>query len=228
MADWEAVVAESEAILAKPDIKGCHEYLTKAYEGGNHHPEVLWRLGRSCYEMAEETTDQKLREPYLTLGLQLCRESVQEDPNNFASHKWLGILISAQNVSTKEKVNNAYKIRDEFLKAIELNPKDPTSLHCMGNWCYSVLKVSWLERKAASLLFAEPPSSTYEECLKYLLASAEAGDTIHNATLIGDVYYQQSKYEDAKKWYQKAIDMPVASELQKRNHKNAVDKLAKC
>lgn len=228
MSNWEAIAKEAEEVLAKPDIKGCHEILTKAYDGGERHPEILWRLARSYYEMAEELSDKKEKDPFLKKGLELCKESVEKDGNNFASQKWLGILISEQNVSTKEKIANAYIIRDHFLKAIELNPTDATSLHCMGNWCYSVLQVGWLERKAAALIFGEPPSSTYEECLKYLLASAEAGNTIHNSTLIGDAYYQQSKYNEAKEWYQKAIDMPATTELQKRNHDKAVEKIKKC
>lgn len=151
-----------------------------------------------------------------------------QDENNFAAHKWLGILLAEQHVGTKERIANAYVIRDHFLKAIELDPNDATALHCMGNWCHSVLQIGWIERKAAALLFATPPSSTYEECLKYLLASAKAGNTIHNAKLIGDVYYQQKQYAEAKKWYETAIQMPATSELQKRNRHAAEDGLKKC
>ncbi|AYU78250.1 Tetratricopeptide repeat-containing protein [Leishmania donovani] len=227
MSDWETIAKESEEVLAKPDIKGCHEILMKAYEGGNQHPEILWRLGRSYYEMANESTDPAVREPYLKEGMELCKKSVEADPNNFASHKWLGILISDQKVGNKEKIANAYVIRDHFLKAVELNPNDATSLHCMGNWCFKILQIGWLERKAAALILGEPPSSTYEECLGYLLRSAEAGNTIHNSTMIGDAYAQQSMHDEARKWYQKAIDMPAYTELQKRNHDVAVAKMKK-
>lgn len=228
MADWESIAKQSEELLAKPDIKGCHEILISAYDAGNRNPQILWRLARSYYEMAEESEDQSVRQSYIKTGLELCQESVKADPNNFASHKWLGILISAQAVGTKEKIGNAYIIRDEFLKAIELNPRDATSLHCMGNWCFSVLQVSWLERKAASLLFAEPPNSTYEECLKYLKASAEIADTIFNATLIGDCYYHQKNFSEAKQWYEKALGMPASTELQKRHQSKAKLGLSKC
>ncbi|KAK7197947.1 Tetratricopeptide repeat [Novymonas esmeraldas] len=227
MSDWQAIATESEAVLAKPDIKGCHDILLKAYEGGNHHPEILWRLARSYYEVANESADADVRAPYLKEGMELCKRSVEADQNNFASHKWLGILISEQKVSTKEKIANAYVIRDHFKRAVELNPNDATSLHCMGNWCFKILQIGWLERKAAALVLGEPPSSTYEECLGYLLRSAEAGNTIHNSTMIGDAYAQQSKYDEARKWYQTAIDMPANTELQKRNHDAAVAKLKK-
>ncbi|GET88034.1 hypothetical protein, conserved [Leishmania tarentolae] len=227
MSDWETIAKKSEEVLATPDIKGCHAILMKAYEDGHHHPEILWRLGRSYYEMANESADPAVREPYMKEGMELCKKSVEADPNNFSSHKWLGILISEQKASNKEKIANAYVIRDHFLKAVELNPNDATSLHCMGNWCFKVLQIGWLERKAAALILGEPPTSTYEECLGYLLRSAEAGNTIHNSTMIGDVYVQQSMYDEARQWYQKAIDMPVYTELQKRNHDVAVANMKK-
>lgn len=226
--DWKAIAAESERILEAKDIKGCHECLMRALESGCRHPEILWRLGRSCYEMAEESTDAEVRNKYFKEGLAYCEESIKGDDNNCAVHKWTGILLAKQNVSTKEKIANAYLIRDHFLKAVELGPNDANSQHCMGNWCWEILQVGWLERKAAALIFGEPPSSTYEECLKYLLAADKCGPTVHNSILIGDVYYQQSDYENAKKWYQAAIDLPASSELQKRNRADAQKKLAKC
>ncbi|KAG5507377.1 hypothetical protein GH5_07475 [Leishmania sp. Ghana 2012 LV757] len=227
MSDWEVVAKESEAVLAKPDIKGCHEILMKAYEGGNHHPEILWRLGRSYYEISNECADPAVRETYLKEGMELCKKSVEANPNSFASHKWLGILISEQKVGNREKITNAYIIRDHFLKAVELNPNDATALHCMGTWCFKVLQIGWLERKAAALILGEPPTSTYEECLGYLLRSSEAGSTIHNSTLIGDVYAHKGMYDEARKWYQKAIGMPTKTEQQKRDHDAAVAKMKK-
>ncbi|CCW64730.1 unnamed protein product [Phytomonas sp. EM1] len=226
--DWKAVAERADAVLASPSIEGCHTILTDAYENGMQHPEILWRLGRSYYEMAEESSDKKISASYLEKGLALCQQSVAEDPNNFAAHKWLGILLSAQDVGNKKKIENAYIIRDHFMKALELNPKDANSLHCMGKWCWSVLKVSWVEQKAAKLLFGAPPKSSVEECLKYLLASAEMGNTIHNAVLIGDVYYYDKKKAEAKIWYQKAIEMPITNKFQKNLHDAAVSKLAKC
>ncbi|CCW71870.1 unnamed protein product [Phytomonas sp. Hart1] len=227
-ADWKAIAEHADAVLASPSIGGCHEILTNAYENGVRHPEILWRLGRSYYEMAEESSDKKLSVSYKEKGLALCQQSLQENPNNFAAHKWLGILLSAQDVGNKKRIENAYIIRDHFLKALELNPKDANSLHCMGKWCWSVLKISWVEQKAAKLLFGEPPKSTVEDCLKYLLASAEAGNTIHNSVLIGDVYYYDKKKEKAKLWYQKAIEMPVNNMLQKKYYEAAEAKLTKC
>lgn len=79
-------------------------------------------------------------------------------PPNGLGHKWVGILLGRTGdfIPTKEKIANAFTIKDCFVKALEQNPSDPTLYHCLGQWCYTVASVSWLEKKAASLLFATP------------------------------------------------------------------------
>ena len=48
-------------------------------------------------------------------------------------------------------------------RAIECDASDATSMHLLGQWCYSVVSIPWYQRKIASVLFATPPHSTYEE-----------------------------------------------------------------
>ena len=47
--------------------------------------------------------------------------------------------------------------------AIECDGSDATSMHLLGQWCYSVVSVPWYQRQVATVLFATPPHSTYEE-----------------------------------------------------------------
>jgi hypothetical protein len=205
--------------------------LQAEFDKGNRDPEILWRLARTHYLLGEETEDKTARQPHVETGLQLINQAVEADPNNFASHKWKGILISAmgQFISTNEKISNAYIIRDEFLKSIELNPNDATTQHCMGKWCWSILQIGWLERQAASLLFGTPPTSTYEECEKYLLASEKLDATqTNNKLLLGDLYYQQKNWAEAKKWYESCAATEALSDRARREVEEAKKKAAKC
>jgi regulator of microtubule dynamics protein 3 len=64
-------------------------------------------------------------------------------------------------LSSKEKIGNSYKIKEHALKAKELRPEDGSIDHLLGKWSYSMANISWLERTAASALFATPPTATY-------------------------------------------------------------------
>lgn len=231
MSTTEDIIAKADAFHKAEDIHANFKTLEEAYASGNQDPEILWRLGRACYDQAQETTDKAEKQKHITRALELEKAAVEQLPNNFAAQKWCGIVLSATGefIPTKEKIANAYIIRDHFLKATELNPNDCTSAHCLGKWCWSVLQIGWIERQAASLLFGTPPTSTYEECEEYLLKSAKLEmNQVYNNLLLGDLYYQQKKWADAKKWYQHAIECPVVTENQKRQHEEAKAKLAKC
>ena len=52
-----------------------------------------------------------------------------------------------------------------YQSAIECDAKDATSMHLLGQWCYSVVSVPWYQRQVASVFFATPPQSTYQEVL---------------------------------------------------------------
>lgn len=231
MSSVAEVVAQADACHQKEDIHGNYKVLEEAYQGGYQDPEILWRLGRSCYDLAQETTDKAERQKQLTRGLELVKASLASKPDSFAVHKWTGILISSMGefISTKEKIANAFVIRDHFSKATELNPDDCTSWHCLGKWSWSVLQIGWVERQAASLLFGTPPTSTYGECEEFLLKSAKLEmNQVYNCTLLGDLYAQQKKWGDAKIWYEHALACPVVTENHKRQHEEAKSKLAKC
>lgn len=227
----EEIVKTSDELHGKLDVKGNYELLTKSFEGGAQHPDIMWRYGRSCYDVAQESTDKNERHELIKKALELVKAAVAAQPDNFAAHKWHGIVLSSYGdfIPTKEKIANAYVIRDEFKRATELNPGDSTALHCLGKWCYGVMQISWIERQAASLLFGTPPTSTYEESEKYFMASHKiAPAEAYNLLALGDVNYQQKKYPQAKQWYELAAGCPVVTENSKRMQKEALAKAAKC
>lgn len=230
MSSWEEIAAEADKIQVSCDYKAVRDLLFKAIDGGNQHPQLLWRAARNCYDLAQESTDKAVRQELITKGFDLVKKSVDEDPNNFASQKWIGILYGSlgEFIATKDKIANAYTIRDHFKKAIELNPQDATSQHCMGKWCWSILQIGWIERQAASLLFGTPPTSTYDECRGYFLASDAIDATIHNCNALGDLYYQEKNWAEAKKWFEKALTVPAVTDNHRRQHEEAQKKRDSC
>jgi len=70
-----------------------------------------------------------------------------------------------------------------------------------------------MERQTASLLFATPPTSSYEEALGFLvkcntLATTNPqfqGVVTQNCLLMGQCYEALKKIPEAKQWYEKCI-----------------------
>lgn len=57
---------------------------------------------------------------------------------------------------------------------MELNPNDATSIYMLGQYCYNIADMSWVQRKVASTLFAAPPEASFEEALEYFRKAEEA------------------------------------------------------
>lgn len=224
-----------EDLHAKEDYAGCASLCQAALDEGNEDCDVLWMLGRATYLQAEEMTDKEQKKPLVFKANELCTKALEKGEDNWAAHKWYGITTSGLGPyqSTNDKIGGAFKIRDHFKKALELSPKDATTAHALGQWCWKVLQIGWVERNAAKLLFSEPPS-TYEECEKYYLLSEELSQQApytpqaNNRVALGDMYYQQKNWAKAKEWYLKATECEGNSENHKRLVEEAKTKAGKC
>jgi hypothetical protein len=226
LAAWEVLAKEADALKAKDDVRGNFMVLERAFQQGERHPEVMWRLGRACYDLAEESEDPALRKNLFERGLGLANESVAQNPNSFAAQKWTGVLLGSYGdfIPTKQKIANAYTIRDHFSNAVKLNPQDSTSHYCLAKWCWSMIQISWIERQAANVLFGAPPKCTLDEAKESLLMSQAIDDTVYTDALLGDVYGEQKKWAEAAGWYKKAVACPAVTESQKRQQAEAAKK----
>eukprot|EP00668_Euglena_longa_P000552 GGOE01000683.1.p1 GENE.GGOE01000683.1~~GGOE01000683.1.p1 ORF type:complete len:235 (+),score=69.05 GGOE01000683.1:103-705(+) len=185
----------------------------------NSNADLVWRYARACYLQAEEKEETEWKKTYFEKGLAEARRCVELDPKNGLGHKWVGILLGRTGdfIPTKEKIANAFIIKDCFVKALEQMPSDPTLYHCLGQWCYTVANISWLEKKAASLLFGTPPESSYEEAEKNFLRAAQLNPSfMDSAYALGEVYTAMKKKEDAKLWFTKCQSIPAPSNKELR------------
>ncbi|CAI8015560.1 Regulator of microtubule dynamics protein 1 [Geodia barretti] len=133
--------------------------------------------------------------------------------------RWAGILLSwsSEFEGIKKKIEKGFEIRDHFLSAIECDAKDATSMHLLGQWCYSVVSVPWYQRQVASVFFATPPQSTYQEALSYFEAAekADPGFYMVNWLWIGKCHLALGKREEAEPWLEKTAKKEAAELLKK-------------
>eukprot|EP01114_Cavostelium_apophysatum_P022284 TRINITY_DN800_c0_g1_i1.p1 TRINITY_DN800_c0_g1~~TRINITY_DN800_c0_g1_i1.p1 ORF type:complete len:234 (+),score=59.09 TRINITY_DN800_c0_g1_i1:113-814(+) len=190
--------------------------------------EIAWRLTRAHFDAAERAKDNNEKKSIIMKGVEIGKKSLELGPDNFACHKWYAIVLSLAGdfISTKEKIGNAFVIKEHAMKANELKPNDSTTLHLLGRWCFDVSKIGWMERKLAATLFASPPESSYDEALKYFLAAQEAEPNfIRNAVCIGDTYTLLKNVDKANEWYLKATKIPTENEFDKERQAEAKRKI---
>jgi len=230
MTDVNSITTQSEKFDEEKKYKESFELLEKANKENPNEFEITWRLARAYFNISEQRPDDKEYKKQMSLkGLEFAQEALKQNPDHWAGHKWVAIMLSSVSevLPTKEKIENAFKIKEHALKALEIRP-DATTTHLLGRWCYNVSSIGWIERKVAATLFASPPESSYDEALQYFLKAAELEKNFpRNDLCAGDTYLQLGKKDKAKEFYQKAVAAPVISEADKALNQEAKTKLAK-
>ncbi|CUI15071.1 Hypothetical protein, putative [Bodo saltans] len=229
MSSWRDIVTKAEALKDKEDVQGTFSLLSNAvYDNHQHHSELLWRLGRAHYDVAQESTDKKYVEAQCRKGLDRVAESLAAEEASAGAHKWKGILLGCVSdfIPTKEKIASTYVMKQHFERSIELNERDSTAHHCLAKWCWAMNQISWIERQAANVLFGKPPTCSLEQCKDSLLRSDAIDKTVHNQIMLGDVTLRMGNREESAKWYSSAASLPAVSLNQQRQQQEAAKKLA--
>uniref|UniRef100_G1PC62 Regulator of microtubule dynamics protein 1 n=1 Tax=Myotis lucifugus TaxID=59463 RepID=G1PC62_MYOLU len=193
--------------------------------------ELLWRLARASRDLAQLSgTSAEEKKALVYEALEYAKRALEKNEASFAAHKWCAICISdvGDYEGIKAKIANAYVIKEHFEKAIELNPKDATSIHLMGIWCYTFAEMPWYQRRIANMLFAAPPSSTYEEALGYFQKAEQVDPNFYskNLLLLGKTYLKLQNKKLAAFWLLKAKDYPARTEEDKQMQREAAQLLA--
>eukprot|EP01006_Ploeotia_vitrea_P043828 TRINITY_DN66783_c3_g1_i1.p1 TRINITY_DN66783_c3_g1~~TRINITY_DN66783_c3_g1_i1.p1 ORF type:complete len:140 (-),score=14.17 TRINITY_DN66783_c3_g1_i1:49-468(-) len=134
--------AEVDKLHKDGAIQECYDKLQAKLAENPDNVDVMWRAARSCYMQAQEKTDKADKEALFRKGLEIAENAVKADPTKGQPHKWVGICLSkiGDFISTKEKIGNAYIIRDSFQKAVEVDEKDATSTVCF-HWVMSLFSI---------------------------------------------------------------------------------------
>ncbi|XP_072169757.1 regulator of microtubule dynamics protein 1-like [Diadema setosum] len=179
--------------------------------------ELLWRLARACRGVAQlASTKEEDKKRFTYEALDFAKRALEVNDNNFAAHKWYAICLSevGDYEGTKQKISNAFIIRDHFQRAISLNPQDATSVHLLGLWCFTFADMAWYQRKIAAVVFSTPPSSTYEEALQKFLSAEKISPNFYskNLLMIGKTYHKMGNQKMALLYLTKARDYPAKTE----------------
>nr|XP_045606970.1 regulator of microtubule dynamics protein 1-like [Procambarus clarkii]XP_045606971.1 regulator of microtubule dynamics protein 1-like [Procambarus clarkii]XP_045606972.1 regulator of microtubule dynamics protein 1-like [Procambarus clarkii]XP_045606973.1 regulator of microtubule dynamics protein 1-like [Procambarus clarkii]XP_045606974.1 regulator of microtubule dynamics protein 1-like [Procambarus clarkii] len=188
--------------------------------------EILWRLGRATYEKAKSTKTEAERKVLYREALDYVEAALAINPENFAVHKWMAILIDYVYgyEGNKARISQSYNVKNHMMKACELNPSDGTSWYLLGFWYYSIANIPWYQRKIASVVFATPPEGTYEEALKYFLHAEQVAPSFYskNLLMIGKCYQMLGQNAEAKEYILRTTNYPIKTEDDKEAVAEAV------
>lgn len=190
---------------------------------------VLALLARNAATAAEDITDKSQQVGRLREGLMYAERAIAMDDSLAIVHKWYGILLGryGDHLSTKDKIQNAFKIKEHMDKAAALDPADSITLHTLGEWCLEVATIGWATRQMAKALFANPPVSSYEEAEQYFRRAELNNKAGWRKTPLmhANVLVLMGRKDEARGIYQRLVTLPMVTNSDKYCHEVATRKL---
>ncbi|XP_033295698.1 regulator of microtubule dynamics protein 1 isoform X3 [Orcinus orca] len=185
----EEILEQADYLYESGETEKLYQLLSQYKE--SEDAELLWRLARASRDIAQLSgTAEEEKKLLVYEALEYAKRALEKNESSFAAHK----------------------------KAIELNPKDATAIHLMGIWCYTFAEMPWYQRRIAEMLFATPPSSTYEEALGYFHRAEQVDPNFYskNLLLLGKTYLKLHNKKLAAFWLSKAKDYAAHTEEDKQ------------
>ncbi|XP_022410696.1 regulator of microtubule dynamics protein 1 isoform X2 [Delphinapterus leucas] len=185
----EEILEQADYLYGSGETEKLYQLLSQYKE--SEDAELLWRLARASRDIAQLSgTSEEEKKLLVYEALEYAKRALEKNESSFAAHK----------------------------KAIELNPKDATAIHLMGIWCYTFAEMPWYQRRIAEMLFATPPSSTYEEALGYFHRAEQVDPNFYskNLLLLGKTYLKLHNKKLAAFWLTKAKDYAAHTEEDKQ------------
>ncbi|XP_044032879.1 regulator of microtubule dynamics protein 1 [Siniperca chuatsi] len=228
---------EKEEVLEQADyLYSCAEteklyHLLLQYKDSDD-AEFLWRLARASRDLSVLPNLEVRRKKELVYeAFEYAKKALEKDEKCFAAHKWYAVCLGdvGDYEGVKVKIGNSYIIREHLERAVQLNPKDATSIHILGYWCFAFAELPWYQRKVAAVIFSSPPTSTYEEALEFFLKAEEVDPNFYstNLLMLGKTYMAMKDKQKALLWLTKAKEYPAHTLEDKEVHKEAVELLKK-
>jgi len=191
--------------------------------------ELYWRLARALFQKSKTLKSDGDKKKMLQEAMELVERGTKLNINNYIYYKWSSILLDATSrlEGIKERIIQSEKVKQLMERAVELNPNDPTCYHVLGVWCFTCADLPWVQRKVAAAIFSDPPTSTFEEALKFFEKAEEItpGWYRPNQLMLGKTYSKLNNKEKAIEFLTKCRDAPIKDEDDRESHKEAVDLL---
>ncbi|PNF44111.1 hypothetical protein B7P43_G15937 [Cryptotermes secundus] len=134
----ENLITEADDLFSENKYKELYELLYPYKESND--VEILWRLSRALHHMSKQQCHNEEKKRYVFEGYDLIVKALQLNDSHYAVHKWYAIFLDTRAAydGIKARVTQLPNVKNHLLQAVELNPKDATTLYILG-YCQNLL-----------------------------------------------------------------------------------------
>jgi len=199
------------------DLRAALQHFEAALAVDSMHYEANWRGSDALVDIGKQTPD-SIRSPerdamYAKAEV-WARRAVLADANGADGHFALAQAIGRASLTLgkKERVKRAKEIRDEALKAIDLDPRHDGAYHVLGRWNAEIMRLSGIQRFfAKSFLGGEVfNQASWANAMQYMeRAVSIRPDYIYHHLDLAEMYIDQDRWADARSQLELIGTLPI-------------------
>jgi tetratricopeptide (TPR) repeat protein len=168
--------------------------------------EANWRAAIALIDQGEQIPDSVKspeRDSLYARAERLARRAVAADSMGADGHFALAAAVGRASLTMgkKERIRRARVIRDQAMRAIELNPRHDGAYHILGRWNAEIMRLSGLSRFLAKRLLGAGifGEASWEAAVSNMerAAALDPGRLYHRLEL-AEIYVDRKRYDDAR------------------------------
>jgi tetratricopeptide (TPR) repeat protein len=194
------------AALQAHDLRTGLAHYEAALAADSMDYEANWRAAMALLDRGQQIPDSVKspeRDSLYARAERLARRAVRADSTGADGHFAVAAAVGLASLTKgkKERIRRAEVVRDEALKALELNPHHDGAYHILGRWNAEIMRLSGFSRFfARSFLGAGVfKQASWEEAIADLqrAVAIDPGRIYHRLEL-AEVYADRKQWSDAR------------------------------
>jgi tetratricopeptide (TPR) repeat protein len=199
-------VVMGTAALQAHDLRTGLAHYDAALAADSMDYEANWRAAMALLDLGQEIPDSvksPKRDSFHPMAERRAGRAVQADSTGADGHFAVAAAVGLASLTRgkKERIRRAEVVRDEALKALELNPRHDGAYHILGRWNAEIMRLSGFSRFfARSFLGAGIfKQASWEEANADLqrAVALDPGRIYHRLEL-AQVYADRKQWDDAR------------------------------
>ena len=228
-------IGMGRARIEARDLQGALEHFKAHLAADPNSYEANWRTALALVDIGKQTPDSvrsPRRDSLYAEAERYARKATEANPGDAEGHFVLSVAIGRASLtqSKRERIRRAGDIREEALRAIELNARHDGAHHVMGRWNAEIMRLSAMQRFFAKSFLGGSifNQASWDRAIEYLQRAVTlAPTTIYHHLDLAEVYIDRKRYTDARRHLEQIATLPVVDVMDARYQADALILLRK-
>ncbi len=198
-------LAAADAARCRRDPQAALTHLREALALDSLNYEANWRAARELTDMGKMTPDNQRahRDSLYAEANALAERAVRIDPNGADGHYMVAVAVGrvALTKGPRDRVRFAKVVRDEALRATELNPRHDGALHVLGRWNAEIMRLPALTKFFAKTFLGASVfnQASWDNSVRYFTDAINiAPDNIYHHLDLAEALIDADRPEEAR------------------------------